>query len=278
MNTIRERYETVVSALLNEGCWLSKVIAVVAVALLGVASVLLPEGSRVFDAISVAGFVGLGAAVVLFTESKVGACRRCGQEMHAYCDYCPWCGEQVPVEEWDTAGLPDPGASVVASEYGDHVIVYEEDREQGAVSSVCEIDAETWRDMREDADRALTSRRQVQRTLDELQQANDRCSSTPLQQTRRVESLRETESYLRDELERTRSELSETEQEALVTALKYIWLNRVANDTGEVDPDGDGVRSAVEVWYCYDPMNASETPPPGTDLSSNIESKCEESI
>ena len=113
--------------------------------------------------------------------------------------------------------------------------------------------------------------------LNELQQANGRSSSTALQQTRRVESLRETESYLRDQLERTRSELSETEQEALVTAFKYIWLNRVANETGEVDPDGDGVRSAVEVWYCYDPMNASETPPPGTDLSSDIESKCEES-
>lgn len=112
---------------------------------------------------------------------------------------------------------------------------------------------------------------------DQLQQANGRSSSTALQQTRRVESLRETESYLRDELERTRAELSETEQEALVTAFKYIWLNRVANETGEVDPDGDGVRSAVEVWYCYDPMNASETPPPGTDLSSDIESKCEES-
>jgi hypothetical protein len=97
---------------------------------------------------------------VLFTESKVGACRRCGQEMHAYYDYCPRCGEQEPVvevaavEEWDTADLPDPGASVGASEYGDHVIVYEEDHEQaGVVSSVWEIDAETWREMREDAER-----------------------------------------------------------------------------------------------------------------------------
>jgi hypothetical protein len=38
-----------------------------------------------------------------------------------------------------------------------------------------------------------------------------------LQQTRRVESLQETESYLRVELERTRSELSETAQEAIMT-------------------------------------------------------------
>jgi hypothetical protein len=42
---------------------------------------------------------------------------------------------------------------VVASEYGDHVIVYEEDHEQGVVSSVWEIDAETWREMRENAER-----------------------------------------------------------------------------------------------------------------------------
>jgi hypothetical protein len=103
--------------------------------------------------------VGLGAAVVLFTESKVGACRRCGQEMHSYYDYCPRCGEQelvvevAAVEKWDTADLSDPGANVVASEYGDHVIVYEEGHEQGVVSSVWEIDAETWREMREDAER-----------------------------------------------------------------------------------------------------------------------------
>jgi hypothetical protein len=159
MNVIRERYETVVSTLLNEGRWLSKVIAVLAVALLGAASVLLSEGSAVFDAISLTGFVGLCVAAVLFSESKVGACRRCGQEMHAYYDYCPRCGEQEPVvevaavEEWDTADLPDPGASVAASEYGDHVIVYEEDHEQGVVSSVWKIDGETWREMREDADR-----------------------------------------------------------------------------------------------------------------------------
>ena len=158
MNVIRERYETVVSALLNEGRWLSKVIAVVAVALLGGASVF-PEGSRLFDAIMIAGFVGLGGAAILFAESKVGACRRCGQEMHKFYDYCPRCGEQEPVvevaavEEWDAADLPDPGASVAASEYGDHVIVYEENHEQGVVSSVWEIDAETWRAMREDADR-----------------------------------------------------------------------------------------------------------------------------
>ena len=113
-----------------------------------------------FDAISITGFWGLVAAAMLWVESHVGACRQCGQSMHRYYDYCPRCGEQEPVvevaavEEWDTADLPDPGASVVASEYGDHVIVYEEDHEQaGVVSSVWEIDAGTWRAMREDADR-----------------------------------------------------------------------------------------------------------------------------
>jgi hypothetical protein len=99
MNVIRERYETVVSTLLNEGRWLSKVIAVVALAVIGAASALLLEGSTVFNVITLVGFVGFGAVVVLFTESKVGAYERCGQEMHAYYDYCPRCGEQEPVVE-----------------------------------------------------------------------------------------------------------------------------------------------------------------------------------
>ena len=54
----------------------------------------------------------------------------------------PPCGDQesvfkiARVNEWVTGDLSGPVVSVVASKYGDHVIVYEEDHEQGVVSSV----------------------------------------------------------------------------------------------------------------------------------------------
>ena len=75
-----------VSILLNEGHWLSKVIVVVDLSVIGAASVLLSGESTTFDAMSVTGFVGLGVAAVLLTESRVGACRRYEQKMHAYYD------------------------------------------------------------------------------------------------------------------------------------------------------------------------------------------------
>ena len=53
-------------------------------------------------------------------------------------------------------------------------------------------------------------------------------------------------------------------------------MHLISNRTGETDPDDDGVTTAVEVYFCYDPQNASETPVVN-EFSPRIEDRCEDS-
>ena len=55
-----------------------------------------------------------------------------------------------------------------------------------------------------------------------------------------------------------------------------LLVHLISNRTGETDPDDDGVTTAVEVYFCYDPQNASETPVVN-EFSPRIEDRCEDS-
>jgi hypothetical protein len=102
---------------------------------------------------------------------------------------------------------------------------------------------------------------------DRLQQANGRSSSEALKQTRRVESLENT-------LDKKNERIDTLKDQKFRVGAKLVLTHLVANETGDVDPDGDGVTTAVEVYYCHDPQNASQTPAVNR-FSDRNENNCE---